>query len=88
MKITKVRPPKFRVGRNILNEYELRNLMLEVCNGERPAGIVVKDEKGFTATIQYDGGLSDNLFGLALMSGYTLAMIRVRRIKQPIKRVT
>ena len=33
MKITRIKAPTFRVGRNILNEYELNQLMLDVSYG-------------------------------------------------------
>ena len=41
--ITRIKPPKFKVGRNVLNEYELRLLMVEVARGLKPAGIKVKE---------------------------------------------
>lgn len=78
--ITRVKPPKYKVGRYSLNEYELRTLMLEVAKKEKPSGQTVKDDKGNFATIQPDGSLSCNLFGTDIMSRCTLQMIGIRRL--------
>lgn len=43
--ITRIKPPKYKLGRYSLNEYELRQLMLEVAKGEKQAGQYIKDEK-------------------------------------------
>jgi hypothetical protein len=80
--ITRIKPPKYKVGRYTLNEYELRQLMLEVAKKEKPFGQIVKDQKGSCATIQEDGSLSNNLFGTDIMSLATLHMIRLRRERQ------
>lgn len=79
-KIKRIIPPKFRVGRNVLNEYELRGLMLEVAEGKRKPGIEVRDQKGRTSVIEPDGALSrGGLYGLDICSGFTLGLIRLRR---------
>lgn len=58
MKFKKIKPPKFRIGRNVLNEYELMKVMLEVAEGSRdPEGIVIKDQHGNQTTIRADGRL-------------------------------
>jgi hypothetical protein len=77
--IVAIKPPKFRVKRFTLNEYELRNLMLQVAKGEHIYGIVVTDMEGNKATIQADGSLSQNLFGMDIMSRLTLNMLAARR---------
>lgn len=79
MIITRIKPPKYRIGKYSLNEYELRQLMLEVAKGEKPQGLIVKDKKGLCAIIQKDGSLNCNLFGLDITSRATLDMIRLRR---------
>lgn len=79
MKITRIKAPKYKLGRHSLNEYELRQLMLEVAKKEKPHGQIIKDPKGFCATIQENGSLSRNLFGTDIMSLATLAMLRTRR---------
>jgi len=79
MKITRIKPPKYKVGRYSLNEYELRQLMLEVAKKEKHFGIIVTDKDGYKATIMEDGSLSCNLFGTDIMSRATLDMIRLRR---------
>ena len=39
MKITRIKAPKFKVGRFVLNEYELRQLQYEVAQGLKPQRI-------------------------------------------------
>ena len=75
---TRIKPPKYRIGRCILNEYELRTLMAQVAKGEKPFGQKVKDQKGITAIIQENGALSHTLFGLAINSEATLQILRYR----------
>jgi hypothetical protein len=87
MNITRIAAPKFKVGRYTLNEYELRQLMLEVCRGERPAGIKVTQirvplSNGYTtatAMIERNGRLSANLPGLAVATDISLDMWREER---------
>jgi hypothetical protein len=79
MKITRIKPPKYKVGRNVLNEYELRCLMLEVLKGEQKPDILVMDCNGKFATIQADGSLSLRLFGIDINSRFTLDMLAYRK---------
>ena len=81
MIITRVKAPKFKVGRYVLNEYELRTLMLEVAEGKKPAGIIVTEGK-HTAEILHTGILSHNLPGLAINSMTTLDIIKINRQKK------
>ena len=88
-KITKVKPPKFRVkafnskGKGtIINEYELRQLMLEVAKKERPAGMTIVDEKGNSATIKENGNLSNTIAGMDIMSLATIGLIASNRRNQ------
>jgi hypothetical protein len=83
IKITdRIKPPKYRVGKYMLNEYELRRLMAQVADGKYPHGIRVTDANKVTATINPDGTLSCNLYGLAISSLYTLEILRIRREKR------
>ena len=79
MNITRVKPPKFKVGRYTLNEYELRTLMLEVAKGLKPENIKVKDINGNTAIINSDGTLSRTLEGMSIHSTLTIELIKIRR---------
>jgi hypothetical protein len=79
--ITRITPPKYKLGKYSLNEYELRKLMFEVANKEKPSGILIKDCKGNKAIIQEDGTLSFNLFGLDINSISTLGLIRIKKEK-------
>jgi hypothetical protein len=75
MEITRVQPPKFRVGKYLLNEYELRTLMLEVAQGKKPAGIKVKCSQGNISIIRKDGVLTENLTGFSLAAELTIQML-------------
>ena len=67
MNITKVNPPRFKIGKKFINEYELRTLLIEIKKGEKPSGITVTDEtSGTKAVITALGTLSEKLEGLAL----------------------
>lgn len=88
MKITRIKPPKYKVGKYSLNEYELRQLMVEVAKGEKASGLIVKDEKETCATIKEDGALSCPLFGMNISSAFTLEIIRLRRSKHYTREYT
>lgn len=65
---TKIKAPKFRICGRILNEYELRKLMLEVRLGRtdcvgRTVRCTLSGEK---AKILPNGELSDSLKGLSM----------------------
>jgi hypothetical protein len=64
MEITRVKEPKFKVGRYSLNLAELWQLRLEVAKGLKPSGIIVTDYEGRKAYILDRGDLSDNLKGM------------------------
>ena len=82
MKITRIKPPKYKVGRYVLNEYEVRCMMSEVCLGSRnPDGIHIEDESGKIAEILPDGRLTENLKGFDISGNYTLILIRENRKK-------
>ena len=81
MKIKRIKVPKFKVGRYSLNEYEVRNLMVEIAKGERPAGLVVTDEKGQSATLLENGRPDKNLYGFGVAAELTLELIRIEREK-------
>ncbi len=78
--LKRIKPPKYRVGRYVLNEYELRNLMAEVAEGRYPADVIkVKDKYGVVATIYANGRLSRNLYGLSINSECTIRALKVER---------
>jgi len=73
MNIKRIPAPKFRIGRYKLNEYELRNLMLEVAEGNNTFFINAKvtDEYGNSAYIGTNGALEltrDRFPGLEIAS--------------------
>jgi len=82
MNFTRIKPPKFRVGRYLLNEYELRTLTLEVAQGKKPAGIKVTDYLGNKAVIKENGCLSASLEGLSLATLISLEIIRLNNKRE------
>jgi hypothetical protein len=80
MEIKRIKAPKFRVGRYVLNEYEFRNLQLEVALGIKPAGIKVTDSLGNKSTIIENGCLSHSLNKTMGISGnLSLELLRANR---------
>lgn len=77
MEITRIKTPKFKVGRYTLNEYELRTLFLEVAKGIKPEGITVKDTKGNTAVILKNGTLSSSLHGLSISGQLSIDLLKI-----------
>lgn len=63
MEITRIKSPKFRVGRYILNEYELRQLQLEVAQEIKPSGIVVKSLQNNVSDTILPNGKFEHGFG-------------------------
>jgi len=74
IEIKRIKAPKFRVGKYVLNEYELRQLMLDVAMDEKPAGIKVKDENGLVGIIRWDGKLTEFLSGMQIADNLTLKL--------------
>ena len=79
MKITRVKAPKFRVGRYVLNEYELRTLMVEVAKGEKPGNIKVKCPQGMVSIIREDGILTDSLSGFDIAAKLCIELLTIKR---------
>ena len=72
-----IKPPKFRVGQFVLNEYELREMIARVSEGSlSPCGITIKDKRGIVATIGKTGLLSKDLHGFDMM-----VELKLRRVK-------
>lgn len=82
MKIQRIKSPKYRVKRYVLNEYELRNLMLQVAKKEQPSNIVVTEiETGFKATILEDGSLDfvhNSFESLSLSTNFKFELLKLR----------
>ena len=82
-KFTRIKAPKYRIGRHVLNEYELRCLQVEVAKGLKKPGIEVKDDAGQIAIIQADGSMDiKGIAGYDIASKYVLDLIALRRDKQ------
>jgi len=79
---TRIKIPKFKIGRFVLNEYEIRQIMAEVSEGKRKGSIKFKDYKGHTITILDDGSCSKNPKGFEIATNFTLRSIKARRLNQ------
>ena len=80
MMYTKIKPPKFRIGRYVLNEYELRTLMADIAEGKMKGNIKVKEiGHNEIATIWDSGRLSHSLPGLKIAANATLRAIKAYR---------
>jgi hypothetical protein len=81
MEFTKVRCPKFKIGRRKLNEYELRLLMLNIAEGSKEEfiGCKVTDcMSGESVTINPNGSLSGRLMGLHLMTDWSMKHMKIK----------
>ena len=81
-KFTRIKAPKYRIGRYVLNEYELRCLQVEVARGLKQPGIKVKDDANQIATIQANGSMDINVEGYDITSRYALNLIAIRRDRE------
>ena len=75
--LPKIKAPKFKVaGKFILNEYELRCLLLEVAKGNIQSGISVMDmqskQKGF---IREDGAISNDIGDSLRINGHYMRQL-------------
>ena len=83
MEITRVKAPKFRIGKYILNEYEFRTLQVEVAKGIKPTGIKFK-ECSFPyneGIILESGCLSHSTKGLAVSGELSYQLLFTNRNK-------
>lgn len=74
-----IKPPKYRVGKYVLNEYELRQLQVDVMNGVFESPITIRDEKGQSFTIASNGRLSGSPYGFNFTSRCVLEMLKNER---------
>lgn len=64
---TRIPAPKYKIGKFVLNEYELRQLQLEIALGLKSGPYRVTDSMGKSANlIENSGLLDDRLHGLSL----------------------
>lgn len=75
-----VKPPKFKVGKFVLNEYEAREMIARISEGTLDNdGIVIEDEDGNCCTIDKTGTTSMNIKGWDIASNFTIRKIRANR---------
>ena len=88
--LPKIKAPKWKVAnRYILNEYELRCLLVEVGKGNIQSGIPVVEmgtkEKAF---ILEDGSMSNRLGeGLHIAAKFAIESMEIKCRKNPIKQI-
>ena len=63
---TRIPPPEFYIDDYTLNEYELRQLMVDIAKGLHQGNLSVVDITGNEAIIDENGRLSGPLYGLDL----------------------
>jgi hypothetical protein len=87
--LPKIKAPKFKVASKfILNECELRCLLVEVGKGNVKSGISVVDmETKEKAYILESGALSDRLKGLSICSNFAIELMDIKNKKNPIKKI-
>lgn len=77
----KIKLPKFKVRINgkyrVLNEYELRSLQVDVAMGLY-SNITVRDNNNKKATILSDGSLSEDLFGLNIVTDFLFQLLKIK----------
>jgi hypothetical protein len=79
MKIKRITAPMFKVIGILINEYELRQLMVDVKKGIVPANIKVTDAAGNESLINEHGFLTNDLNGLDLVSNLTIALLTLNK---------
>ena len=77
--VTRIKPPKFRVGRYVLNEYELRCLLVEITEGKHQE-LIGKKVTEITneckpSTIIQKGYTENSLDGLGINSKFALKLM-------------
>lgn len=78
MNITRIKPPKFKIGRYVLNEYEMRQFMLEVAQGKRKHGVKISNMYGESAIILPNGRLDLNIRGFSIATDISIEHFRLR----------
>ena len=76
----RIKIPRFKIGRFVLNEYEIRQIMAEVSEGKRKGNIKFKDDRERIITILDDGSCSQSPKGFEIASSFTLRSIKARRV--------
>ena len=82
----RITAPKFKVGRYVLNEYEVRNLQVETALGLIvPYSLTIKEIDPKTRKVigstqmREDGTFTNILEGFGLATSFTFDLIRLKR---------
>jgi hypothetical protein len=80
---SRIKPPKFKVGRFVLNEYEAREMLARVAEGTLDySKIIIEDELGYKATVNKDGFTNRSLYKWDIGSKLTIRKIKANRLNQ------
>jgi hypothetical protein len=86
LKIKKIKSPYFYVVRDKIwwlkvkvNEYELRQIQLDVANGILPHGIIIRDMRKNESIVLANGSLSEKLYGYSLGADLAIQLNRLQR---------
>lgn len=78
-----VNPPKFKVGRFVLNEYEAREMLARVAEGTLDhSKLIIEDELGNKATVDVDGFTNRSLHRWDVGSKLTIRKIKANRLNR------
>lgn len=73
---TRIEPPIFHINGHTLNEYELRQLMVDLSWGRFQNSYHVQDCKGNWAVLQSNGVIAGELYGLDLITNSTIRLLQ------------
>lgn len=80
MEITRITAPMFKLGEELINEYELRNLQLEVAKGLKPFGIELEDSEGQKFFIREDGMIDAEPFGMNIGTELAIELLYLQKV--------
>ncbi len=76
--IDKVRPPKFYIGDEVLTEYDVRSIQLQIAQGDITAQdahlLCITDEKGRPLKFSDNGRMVNNPHGFDVMNKLIMAL--------------
>ncbi len=74
-----INPPKFRIGKFVFNEYEIREILAKVSEGKIDYNsIVIKDKNGNSTGVTKFGNLEKVLPGLNVLIGLKMRKLRAQ----------
>jgi hypothetical protein len=82
MRLSTMKAPKFRIGKCVYSEYELREIQVKVAKGELPSNLIVTQvDTKQKCRITNNGSLTDVLDGLSVVTHLMMELMREKRNK-------